>query len=533
MDAYRVNPPLPRMIAAIPLLLDHPKVRWFYSESPFARIEYQFAQYFVTDNHTTLSRKLLFTRTTVLLFFALGLWSIVRWAWHMYGPPAAWTAAILWSLNPDVITHSAVVAPDMPASASGLFVGYLFWDWLRKENRPFPWSVAAATALAILCKFSWLFLIVLLPITTFVVDGLRLKACEDDEPIGWWSFVKGPIRDAVRLFGSISLTLLLINWCYGFDGMGDRLGKFEFISEALAGQATTNSNTGNRFAEGLLGNLPVPFPAEMIRGIDYLKWEFESGMPCYLNGKWQDRGWWYFHLYAMAVKLPLGYWVLTGGGVMSLIWQRWRAPDEDQPNDSSLALAPLLFAVVFMALVSSQTGFTHHVRYVMPVYGFLFLTASRLAVVLPKRVAFGFIAVCLSGTVWFHATHVGLAHTFFNPIAGGPNEGWRHLSYSNVDWGQSTYRMVDWVKEHPEQRPMTVLFRSDLGSPGTLIEDQRDVFTDVSWNFADDEMAEFPRRNGWYLISSYQMTLERNAWFQNQTPVAQPYPDVLLFFVDH
>ncbi|TWT65335.1 hypothetical protein [Allorhodopirellula solitaria] len=150
-------------------------------------------------------------------------------------------------------------------------------------------------------------------------------------------------------------------------------------------------------------------------------------------------------------------------------------------------------------------------------------------IVFPKRFAYALVAVCLSGTIWFHATHLGLAHTFFNPLAGGPNNGWRHLSYSNVDWGQSTYRMVDWVKEHPEQRPMTVLFRSSLGSPEQLLADQEDVFTSAAWRQERDEMFAWPSRPGYYLISSYQMTLQRNRYFQDKTPLAQPCPDMLLF----
>lgn len=41
MDAYRVNPPLPRMIAAIPLLIDRPRIgEWHSYESLRVRSEY-------------------------------------------------------------------------------------------------------------------------------------------------------------------------------------------------------------------------------------------------------------------------------------------------------------------------------------------------------------------------------------------------------------------------------------------------------------------------------------------------------------
>lgn len=139
------------------------------------------------------------------------------------------------------------------------------------------------------------------------------------------------------------------------------------------------------------------------------------------------------------------------------------------------------------------------------------------------------LAIAMCGTLGFHATHLGQSHTFFNAIAGGPDNGWRHLSFSNVDWGQSTYRMVDWVKGHPEQRPMTVLFRSGLGDPSSLLPDLDDGFSDTSWRGRSGGLRA-PQQPGWFLVSSFQMTQKRNEFFRRQTPVAQPWSDVLLFY---
>lgn len=327
-------------------------------------------------------------------------------------------------------------------------------------------------------------------------------------------------RDAVRLTVSFSLTLLIINFCYGFEGTGKQLGEFKFISRRMAGSDFNPSGTGNRFESSLIGKIPVPLPREMLRGLDYLSWEFEKGMRCYLRGTWQHGGWWYFYLYAMAVKIPIGYWVLIVSGMLSLAFQVLMTGARFR-----LEWMPVLIATIFIVLISSQIGFTHHVRYVLPAYGFLFLVASRVMAILPARFGIGFAATCLSATVWFQATHLGMAHTFFNLAAGGPNNGWRHLSYSNVDWGQSTYRMVDWVKDHPDQRPMTVLFRPTLGNPHQLIAERNGIY------FTMNGKPGCQYRPGWYLVSSFQLTREKSGCFWNKTPVAQPYADVLLFHV--
>jgi len=527
-DAYRVNPHLPRVIAAIPLQFFEAETSWYLRRSPFDRIEFTFANDWVRKDLSAIPRLLLVCRSTNLLFVLVGLLSIGRWAYCLYGPRAAWVACASWVLNPDILVHSAAVGPDLPAASAGLMMGYSYWNWMVQKERSFPWWVAVCVAFATLCKFSWLFLFFALPAVTLVFDFLARRGSKaliehearpNKQPLSFY-------QDSIRLGLSFSFAVLLINAVYGFGGSFSCLGDFRFISQSLTGGKLAIDGTGNRFVEGAFANLPVPLPSDMLLGIDFLRWEFESGMESYLCGRWNYGGWWYFYLYAMAVKMPLGYWLLIGLGIGSLIWDRLRKKPVAQ-----LEWLPLLLAVMFIALISSQTGFTHHVRYVLPAYGFLFILASRVMVVFPKRIAFTLVAVCLSGTIWFHTTHLGLAHTFFNPLAGGPNNGWRHLSFSNVDWGQSTYRMVDWVKEHPQQRPMTVLFVSSLGRPEQLVADQKNVFTSAAWRQARNDEYASPTRSGFYLISSFQMTLPQNRFFWDQKPIDQPRPDMLLFYL--
>lgn len=287
-----------------------------------------------------------------------------------------------------------------------------------------------------------------------------------------------------KLVIALICTVVLINLVYGFEGTGRRLGDFEFLSTSLGGSHDSRFETGNRYRGTLLGWVPVPLPCEMLQGMDYLRWEFERGMPCYLLGEWKFRGWWYYYL----------------------------------------------VAVLFLAQVSSQTGFTHHLRYVLPAFGFLYILGARSISVLPRRFASILVGLCLVGTIVFHLTHIGQVHTHFNTLAGGPTNGWRHLSLSNVDWGQSTFRMADWARAHPEKRPLTVVFVSELGSPSNLISDLG-IPTRVNWQDSKvDERTRLPMP-GWYLMSSEQLTHEQNIYFRNREPQSWPFVDVALFFV--
>ena len=126
-----------------------------------------------------------------------------------------------------------------------------------------------------------------------------------------------------------------------------------------------------------------------------------------------------------------------------------------------------------------------------------FVIAARSVLVLPKKLKGLVIGSCLAGVIVFHALHLGQAHTHFHWLAGGPTNGWRHLSLSNVDWGQSTYRMADWARAHPEKRPLTVMFVSGRGNPSLLVKDLESI----------------QARNG------KRQTLMNSPWFRNRVGI--------------
>ena len=104
--------------------------------------------------------------------------------------------------------------------------------------------------------------------------------------------------------------------------------------------------------------------------------------------------------------------------------------------------------LLIFALVSSQTGFNHHMRYVLPAYPFLFIIAAR-TVTLGKFWK-GFSYACLTwqaaAVLWF-APHW---MSYFNEAAGGPLNGHKWLVDSNIDWGQDILMLKWWQDKHPE-----------------------------------------------------------------------------------
>jgi hypothetical protein len=65
------------------------------------------------------------------------------------------------------------------------------------------------------------------------------------------------------------------------------------------------------------------------------------------------------------------------------------------------------------------------------------------------RVAPLLLLLWLAGaTLWIHPHFL----SFFNLIAGGPDNGWRALVDSNIDWGQDLARLGAWLDENDVER---------------------------------------------------------------------------------
>src|SRR5213078_2088337 len=71
-------------------------------------------------------------------------------------------------------------------------------------------------------------------------------------------------------------------------------------------------------AQGPLGALPLPLPADFVRGFDKQRAEATSYYTVYFHGEWSTRGWWYYYPAAFALKETLPMLVLLAAGLLAL-----------------------------------------------------------------------------------------------------------------------------------------------------------------------------------------------------------------------
>jgi 4-amino-4-deoxy-L-arabinose transferase-like glycosyltransferase len=588
-DLYRVNPPLVRMIAALPMLVVNPKVDWSaFTEAPYARPEFAIGSALANGNGFDIFWDFTLARWACIPFSLIGGYFCYRWGRELYGVRSGIVALVLWCFCPNILGNGALITPDVPAAALGVTACYFFWRWLKAPGWPAALVAGLTLGLAELTKSTWIILFALYPAMWFVwtvcqrrrnpelvsrqnsqpgdwlsfprrywrlplrlwgpfrqepgncacppsLGGERLSASgqngrgqNDGDPTDTDSFIADP-RSAVRypryvaqLAVILTLALYLLNLGYGFENSFQPLGKFAFISRTLGGPEA-HEKPGNRFAGTWLASIPVPVPANYLRGIDVQKYDFEKGKWSYLRGEHKFGGWWYYYLYAMAVKMPAGTLALIGIACVFPLAGLRRQPaceSADNSNNRSAsrrsairgpesAIVLLLPAFVVLIVISSQTGFSRYLRYALPAFPFLFLFASGLIGAIPQmrngaqggslRIR-GALAHAATPLLLLASATSSLAvfpHSlsYFNEVAGGPLNGANHLLDANVDWGQDLLTLRRWCGEHAIAFPMGLAYAGHVEPTLTGI-----AFEDMLLTRADSQLSGRAHAPGWCAV---------------------------------
>jgi Dolichyl-phosphate-mannose-protein mannosyltransferase len=313
-DLYHVNPPLVRMVAVVPVLFAEPKYDWSaYSDAPGARSEFQVGRDFITANGERSFWFFTWARWVCIPFSLLGGTICYRWARELYGDWSGLLALTLWCFGPNILANGQMITPDMGATAFGLTAAYFFWKWLKEPSWEFAFSAGLALGLAELSKTIWILLFAFWPLLWLIWLARRASEGCGSNPrsrVGLTS--ASTLNQAGHLALILSLAVCLINAAYGFDGSMTQLRDYRFVSDTLGGPRELRwMQPGNRFANSWVGVLPVPVPRDYLLGIDVQKHEFEIHWNSYLRGEWRQEGWWYYYLYALAIKVPLGVWLLA------------------------------------------------------------------------------------------------------------------------------------------------------------------------------------------------------------------------------
>ncbi len=406
LRADPINPPLPRLWAALPLwLLDVDGGR--LAGPPDT---YRVGDAFLQAQGPAHRARYALARWMLIPGLCLGGLVVAAWAGHWWGRPAALLAACLWAGTPVLLVHASLVAHDYPVTLATLLT-LAATAWYRERPRwSGPFVIGTLCGVAVLSKLSALNLVLILPGFWLLVPGRPHP--------GWLASLRG--------LGCLTLTVWIV--C--------QLGYL-----------------GDTWTTGDWSLIPKP----IWRGLARVSRDLETSHPVFWNGEWRLAGFRGYYLGALWCVLPLGLWAALALNLTD-IRTRWREPIERRR-----ALA-LLWVAVMLLVPPSLAGNQLGVRYVLPVVPVLILLAARAAQGRPPAWRRYGLILCGLTAVAMLRHHPDHFSAWQELIAGEPRE---HLVDSNLDWGQDLHALRDRLAEHPEATPLHLAYFGTV-SPSSL-----------------------------------------------------------------
>lgn len=358
----------------------------------------------------------------VVLVAALGLgWLLYDAALRMYGRTAARLALAVYALDPNLLAHGRLVTTDLGAALGSWLVLVALLRWSRLPGVRRAAIVGLALGAALLAKHSALLLAAwLLPLAAIAAFG------------------RTGVREALRGAVVCYVVAGIVVWgAHGFE-----VGP---VQTRPGGEWGAAGDSADRVAEGLpLEGVVVPAPTYVHGVARTLGHVYSRGHTAYLKGKHSAKGWPEYFPYAFAVKTPLPTLLLLALASLSFLRVRPR-------REEWVWIA--FIAITFGTAIRGSLNIGY--RHLLPMLPPMFLLIGRLAsdAVLartpargrPLRLAAGLLVVWLAvGTIRQHRHPLA----YFNELAGGPENGWKHLVDASLDWGQDLPGLADWLRAH-------------------------------------------------------------------------------------
>ena len=551
------HPPLVNVLSALPayLLLDlHlPLDEWWeFGEW------YVFADNFLWQANAQPDR-IVFLARLPIIGLGLVLASLVfRWAGRRWGPWGGLLAAAFCGLDPNILAHTRLSTTDLGGTCFVFLAAYALWRAVRRPSWPRVLGSGLAFGLALSAKLSNL---LFGPIFALVIladalsgrcgwktsggspqaslkqlgTGSNCRSGESESPTvrptdsdprsprSCWSVRQRP--EQVRDSDTSSMVRNLTVWA------------FTVLLGLLVVWAAYGFQVG-RLAE----NGPLLPATPYLEGILAILNFSAGGRPAYLLGQYADGGWWYYFLVAFAVKTPLAT-------LAALLWATGTAIRRFHRDDLWLLIPPIAYFLLSMTS-SLNIGYRH----LLPILPFLAVHIARLAsslssspcLLVPGCLSSALspcplvpLSPCLSTArrflplilaIWlFLGTFLIYPHflAYFNPLGGGPQNGWRTLVDSNIDWGQDLKGLKAWMEQEGVDRVRLGWFGSARAEAYGI---DYDLLPGVPHGFALWEDPPFNREEpepGVYAISVTNLVgvhfpdHDFYAWFRDRPPDAK------------
>jgi 4-amino-4-deoxy-L-arabinose transferase-like glycosyltransferase len=413
------HPPLVKLVAALPLL--SMKLKQPHPPNPFFVVEEYAggAELLQANNMDLLLTR---SRTAVCVFTLLLAALVFAMGYEMFGPETALLALALFTFEPTVLAHGALVTTDMGLAACLFAAVYAFYRYVKQPGAARLLLFGVTVGLTLVTKMSG---VLVLPI---------VLVCAAAEVVFVWN-----TRRALRLAGALcagtAIGYLILWGFYGLRYAARPAGLV--MMPPLAQFVHMMPGKNQTWVVVHLAHWHL-LPEAYLYGWTKLP-AGVTQVPGFLFGKLYDQGSWMYFPAALLIKSSLTLLLLTLLAPV-LSWRSLR------PYRRELVF---LGAGILVFLAASMTSHLNiGVRHVLPVYPFAAVLAGASAWAIAKSSRAGSYAVAalllfqLVSSLRTYPNYIPYANEAF----GGPDKSHLYLADSNVDWAQTLKQVSAYLR---------------------------------------------------------------------------------------
>lgn len=344
-------------------------------------------------------------RLPSVAWVALILGGVFALARPAFGREAAMLAVIATALDPNVAAHGSLATVDAAYAATVVATLACAAAYAREPSWPRAAALGFAFGMALMVKFSALFLLPGLAVVPLVFRGR-------------WPPAR---RLAGHLAAIVAVAWLVIGSWYLFLEMGRPLGGAAWRSAPFQALAS------------YLPRLPSPMPAAFLTGIDHSLADERGEWGTVILGRRYPRGVWFYFAVLWLVKTPLLLLLAQVAGYAAAA-RRLAGHPVARLLAFNLVLQLAYFSLVFRA----QLGY-RFVLMLVPL-GYV-LAAAGLAYAGISRGRRWRLAVVAAVALLENAAYFGNPLAFTNAAVWPKRLAYRVVADSNIDWGQDRERI--------------------------------------------------------------------------------------------
>jgi hypothetical protein len=459
---YRLNPeqpPLVKDLAALPLLLIDLHAVW--DRPSWSRMDqYRFGEELLYESGNNADRILRISRATVIALTLILGWGIFCWARSKFGPEVALLALFLYSSSPTVLAHGRLVTMDVAAAAGLFFATIAFLQYLQNARMRTMVVAGVVLGAALLTKFS-VFVLIPMFICTAILESV---------------FVRKESPRSHRFLG-ISMIIIFAAAVVYFVYAGHIYGYPAGLQLQTTRDNLQGRGVGGSFKRAVIWSSDKPGLrpiAAYFDGLFVTVQRTATGNSFSFLGSIRSHGSLIYFPLVYLIKEPLAFHALTILAVLFFIGRFRRHPSGTAWIAKHFPEFTFVSMLTVYWLLALRSQLDIGVRHLLPVLPFTYIVVSiGVAGLLRQSESRALLWLVVALILWQGAETMAIHPSYlayFNELAGGPDNGYRFVIDSNLDWGQDLKRLAMFVDDRRIDRIYLEYFGG--GSPAYYLGDK-------------------------------------------------------------